>query len=345
MLLVSMAATPKTKEELKARLAQLHAELKALSPKEVPMEAALLHQMGEVAYKMADYPSAEKALQRAVELDKQVYGGDHPEIARGLNDLAMVLRAMGRSREAAEFMTESLRLYQKINGPGHPTVARGYHNLGRARLSNGESQTAREHLEKSLWIKQQALGKDHASVRPTAQVLGLATWQMKDFPAAREAFATAWTVSRKHKGEEHPDTVLDRHLLGRMEERCGRMDDAMTHFEGVVKAYNHIEGHAHAASLALNSLGRLQGRLGRGDAVETLKMAVAMGDSGAGGITPLHNLGVALFKKGKHKEALPHLEKSLALAKKHLGDGHARTRMYERNLQRARHLMEKAQSA
>ncbi len=329
---VAMAKSP---EDLQARLEQIRKEIEGLGPKETPMEAALLHQAGEASFKLKDYETARLSLERAVELDRQVYGPDHPEIARGLNDLALVLRAMGRAEEAAQALSDSVRLYQKINGPGHPTVARGFHNLGRALLSQADLVGARESLEKALWIKQKALGEHHPSVRPTAQVLGFAAFTMKDLAAARTSFETSWRISERHKGHNHPDTCLDRHLLGRMEEDQGNLDVAREHFAEIVKLYKETGADSAGLGRALASLGRVQGRLGEAESVQTLKMAVAMGETGAGGLSALHNLGVALWNTGQRQEGVKHLKKAFAQAQKQLGNDHPRTRFYRKNAQRA----------
>ena len=53
------------------------------------------------------------------------YGSDHPDVARDLNNLALLLQATNRSSEAEPLVRRALAIDEKSYGPDHPTVAYG----------------------------------------------------------------------------------------------------------------------------------------------------------------------------------------------------------------------------
>jgi tetratricopeptide (TPR) repeat protein len=64
--------------------------------------AAILNELGQVAYEQGDLATAEGRLRQAVEIREQSLGPTHPDFARSLNSLALVVGALGRRHEAEE---------------------------------------------------------------------------------------------------------------------------------------------------------------------------------------------------------------------------------------------------
>ncbi len=80
-------------------------------------------------------PFAEKALR----LSEREFGPDHPEVARGLNDLGELYRLQGKYAEAEPLHQRALAIFEKALGPDHPDVATGLSNLGLVYHAQGRS--------------------------------------------------------------------------------------------------------------------------------------------------------------------------------------------------------------
>jgi tetratricopeptide (TPR) repeat protein len=73
---------------------------------------------------------AEPLMRRALEIDEQSFGGDHPNIAIRLNNLAQLLQTTNRLAEAEQLMRRALEIDEQSLGSDHPNVARDLNNLG-----------------------------------------------------------------------------------------------------------------------------------------------------------------------------------------------------------------------
>ncbi len=66
---------------------------------------------------------AEPLMRRALAIDEQSYGKDHPKVAIDLNNLAELLQATNRLAEAEPLMRRALAIDEQSYGKDHPKVA------------------------------------------------------------------------------------------------------------------------------------------------------------------------------------------------------------------------------
>ena len=62
-------------------------------------------------------------MRRALAVDENKYGLDHPDVARDLNNLATLLQATNRLDEAEPLVRRALAIYEQSYGSDHPNVA------------------------------------------------------------------------------------------------------------------------------------------------------------------------------------------------------------------------------
>ena len=68
-------------------------------------------------------------MRRALAIDEKSYGSGHPDVARDLNNLALLLLHTNRLPEAEPLMRRALAIDEKSYGPDHPNVAIRLNNL------------------------------------------------------------------------------------------------------------------------------------------------------------------------------------------------------------------------
>jgi tetratricopeptide (TPR) repeat protein len=78
---------------------------------------------------MNQLDEAELHYRRALSIDEQRLGPDHPAVARDLSNLGSLLQAMNRLDEAEPLYRRAAVIDERIYGPDHPKVARHLHNL------------------------------------------------------------------------------------------------------------------------------------------------------------------------------------------------------------------------
>ena len=68
-------------------------------------------------------------MRRVLPIDEASYGNDHPNVARDLNNLALLLQANNRLTDAEPLMRRALEIDEASYGNDHPNVARDLNNL------------------------------------------------------------------------------------------------------------------------------------------------------------------------------------------------------------------------
>lgn len=67
----------------------------------------------------------------------QVLGKDHPDVAKQLNNLALLCQNQGKYEEVEYYYMRALEIYQTKLGPDDPNVAKTKNNLVRKRRDGG----------------------------------------------------------------------------------------------------------------------------------------------------------------------------------------------------------------
>jgi tetratricopeptide (TPR) repeat protein len=73
--------------------------------------------------KMGDLVAAKEHFERALEIDKNVFGSDfdkNPEVAVHFSNLSLVLRELNDSEGALEKLEKALEIFQSSLGEDHP---------------------------------------------------------------------------------------------------------------------------------------------------------------------------------------------------------------------------------
>ena len=68
-------------------------------------------------------------MRRALAINERLYGVAHPEIATGLNNLAMLLASLGRPGDAEPLQRRAVAISQRSWGTYHPNTRACERNL------------------------------------------------------------------------------------------------------------------------------------------------------------------------------------------------------------------------
>jgi tetratricopeptide (TPR) repeat protein len=112
--------------KLRAQGVRLDSQEKELQKrfKASPQDAATLNQLARfLEEQRGDYQKAETYHRKALELTELRLGSMHPNVALALNELAILLRKMGRPAEAESLLRQAIEIEQHTlptNSPKHP---------------------------------------------------------------------------------------------------------------------------------------------------------------------------------------------------------------------------------
>lgn len=127
----------------------------------VQILAVIYNNLGLAYTGKGEYIKAIEYLQKALKIDLNKLGPEHPDVARDYSNLGLTYEGKGDYEEAIENFQKSLKINLKKFGPEHPDVARGYNNLGMTYYDKGNYDKAIEYFQKALDIARKSLGSNH----------------------------------------------------------------------------------------------------------------------------------------------------------------------------------------
>jgi tetratricopeptide (TPR) repeat protein len=122
--------------------------------------ARVLAKAGLYHHARAEFSSARHLLERALAIQKTVYGFEHPKVAITLGNLGTVQQQLGKLDTARITQQRALAINEAVHGPEHPEVARTLGSLGDVQRLLGEYEAARVTQQRALSIQEAAYGAD-----------------------------------------------------------------------------------------------------------------------------------------------------------------------------------------
>ncbi|MEI6535781.1 MAG: tetratricopeptide repeat protein, partial [Verrucomicrobiaceae bacterium] len=139
--------------EMQGRLASEEAETKAPS-----LLSWALNDYAHLLQATSRLKEAEPLMRRALAIDEQNFGSDHPIVAINLNNLATLLQVTNRLTEAEPLMRRALAIDEQSYGPDHPTAARDINNLATLLQVTNRLTEAEPLMRRALAIDEQSYG-------------------------------------------------------------------------------------------------------------------------------------------------------------------------------------------
>ncbi|HMB70609.1 MAG TPA: CHAT domain-containing protein [bacterium] len=236
--------------------------------------------------------------ERALAIQEEVLGADHPEVAATLRQLSNVGTYLGDYDVALALGERALAIEERTLGPESLAVAKTLAVLGSLHRVRGEYREAIEAVERSVRIRRAELGRDHPDLSTVLRELAILRFFTGDYEdAAREA---RHAVEILEADPERDPTALASAL------------DVLAMAAAMVSE-NPKEASAHWE----RAIGILEQELGP----EHPRLA-----------HPVNNLALHLLRSGKAEEAAPLLERALRLQRKVLGEDHPDLAKYQVNV-------------
>jgi len=300
----------------------------ALGAVPAPEAEALDHRVGEL-YAKGQYAEAEEAARESLSIRRELLEPGHADIARSLNNLAIVLKAQGDYAGARPLYEEGLAIQRIALGPRHADVALSLNNLAILMQDLGDAGASIPLMEESLSIRRESLGPRSAEAGATMNSLALALHDIGDVAAARALFEEAIVILREALGPGHPHVASSLNNYAILLKDLGDYRAAQSLHEEALAIRIDLFGTQHPdVATSLNNLGSIL--LQQGDfagARPLLERSLEIWRDGLGPrhphvATSLHNLAVALDAEGDDERALASFEESLELTRDAFGEQH-----------------------
>ena len=205
---------------------------------------------------IADYADAKTNYERALEIDQNTFGPDHPDVAIRLNNLGLVLKGQGDLNGAKTNLEHALEIDQNTFGPDHPNAATLLSNLGMVLKDQGDLDGAKTNFQRALEIGLATLGPDHPNVAIRLNNLGMVLKDQGDLDGAKTNFQRALEIGLATLGPDHPNVAIRLNNLGMVLKDQGDLDGAKTNLERSLEIDQNTFGPDHPnVARGLNNLG------------------------------------------------------------------------------------------
>jgi len=190
-------------------------------------EAAVSGALMTILATQGKYEEAVTEARRALTLNEQAFGPDHPTVATSLSHLGNVLGDLGKHAEAEVEHRKALAILEKAVGPEHPDVAMARDNLGTALYHLGRDDEAVAEHRKAFELEEKALGPEHPRVAMSLNNIGNVLRAKGDNEEALVVLRRALVVFEASLGSDHPFVAQSQTNLARTLLELGRPEEAL----------------------------------------------------------------------------------------------------------------------
>ena len=303
------------------------------------VSAELATAAGRALRHSGDLRAARRWFERALTIREGVLGPDHPDTARSLNQLALLLVTQGELAAARPLSERALAILAKVLGLDHADTAVGLNALARLLHVAGELDAARPLFERALAIRERVLGPDHPHTADSLNDLAVLLRYQGELDVARALFERALAVRERVLGPDHVDTAFSLNDLAVLLRDQGELDVARPLFERALAIRERLLGPDHpSTAFSLNNLALLlltQGELNIARPLFERALAVqerVLGPDHPLTAASLNGLACQLHAAGEQDAARPLFERALAIRGRALGPDHPDTATTRRDL-------------
>jgi len=146
---------------------------------------------------------ADSLNQRALAIDRQLFGAVHPRVADDLYNLGLIQHDLGRDAAAEQNYRQALAIKQAWYGTEHPDTALMMAAVGQALVYQHRYDEAAPVLEQALAIQERLFGKVHAQVAMGLNVLGILELKRGHLSDAEKDFLRMADINRSVYDDRH----------------------------------------------------------------------------------------------------------------------------------------------
>jgi tetratricopeptide (TPR) repeat protein len=272
---------------------------------------------------------AEPLMRRALAIDVQSLGPDHPDVATQLNNLARLLKATNQLDEAEALYLRALAIQENSLGTEHPNFAGILSNVAELLYARNRLDEAEPLMRRLLEISERSYGPDHSNV--ATQLTNLATL-LQDTNRLAEAeplMRRALAIDEQSYGPDHPDVAICINHLAQLLYATNRLAEAEPLICRALEIDERSFGINHPRVAArLNNLATLLQATNRPEEAEQLMRRARNIDERSYGLDhpevarDLSNLAQLLKATNRLGEAEPLTRHALAIYEQSFGPDH-----------------------
>jgi nephrocystin-3 len=302
-------------------------------------QTLLLNAVGTFLLDAGHYTGAETAFRRAIAIEEQSLGQEHPDTLIGLNNLARLLENKGDYQAAEPLFRRAMTLSEQTLGPEHPHIITFINNLAGLLTKKGDYLTAEPLFRRAMALSERTLGPEHPDTITVVNDLAFLLEKKGSYEAAELFYKRALDSNEKTLGPNHPNTITSLNNLAGLWTTKGDYAVAEIFYKKALDRNKKVFGPDHPETLFMtNNLAMLLEKSGDYEAAEPLLRRVlasrerVLGPDHPDTITSINNLAGLLNSKGDNSAAESLFRRALSSRERALGPDHPDTIISINNL-------------
>ena len=265
-------------------------------------------------------------LYTSLQTSMDIYGEEHPKIARVYYNLGQTYLKLGKYEQAEEKTQKSLNIKEEQLGKYHHEVGRTYNLIGRIYNATDRSENALSAYNTALDIINDLYGEEDYRRAEVLNNIGVIKRQKEKYSKAIPYYKEAIELRDQEFGEDNQYNVIILSNLGRAYRELGQYEEAENYYKRSLTIREEYYGKEHSMTASMyNSLGRLMRRMGNFEqAAEYYASAMEVErdhlDNPDNTISRLYSLLLSLRKSGDYDAIMKHIYETKNVYAQQLGD-------------------------
>jgi len=320
-----------------------------------PPDVADADKLDREAHELADHGKFSEAAPiaaKALNLREQIFGPQHPEVAKSLNNLGDLYRLSGDFAKARPLLERAMAMFEKEPGIDERGLANCLNNLAVLYRESGEYTKAESLFQRAVAIREKVLGPESAELADTLSNFGDVYRYTGDAAKAEPLYQRAIKIFEKTSGPNDPNTAGALNALGDLYRDMGDYSKAELLLQRAIAICEKAVGPEHVyTATGVNDLAHVYLAMGAYDKAaplfeRTVKIyEKVLGPEHPYTATSLNNLATAYQDMGEYSKAESLLKRAIAICTKSLGPEHPDTGRSINNLGVLYHKMGKYDEA
>lgn len=276
-----------------------------------------------------NYSQALTLYEKALDIQRQILGSEHPVVANSYNNIGEVHSSMGNYAKALEFFQKTLVIQEEKLGTNHPKTSTTYNNIGCLLIRIGQYEKALEYLRKDLQIQENVHGQEHPNTVISYSNIGVAYEKMRNYSLALEYYHKALQIQKKILGDDHPNLSTILNNIGGVYAYQNKYLESLEYLNQALAIRIKAWGAEHpSVSTSYNNIGYIYSFQGDySKAIEYYLKSATIREKTLGAEHPdmvdiYSNIGILYQKKGDYPQALEFIQKTIDIRENILGTEH-----------------------
>jgi tetratricopeptide (TPR) repeat protein len=297
-----------------------------------PEAVPLLGRMGTYLYITAQYVEAETIFKQERAICTLVFGTNHLDTARNLNNLALIHAKQGNYEQAELFFQQSLNIKTQLLGLDHPETANTIENLANVFIHQGKYDQAQPLCQQALDIKRRTLGVNDLVTAGSFLTLAKLYAMQGKYDWAEPLFQQVLAIYTPFLRTGRTDIATGLTNIANFYVIQSKYEQAELLLQQAWDISNRVLGKDHPdTTVSLENLMSLYIRQGKDEQAEALYQEIltireqSFGTDHPETARVIHNLALIYARQGKYEQAEKLYLQAIDISKRKAGTDHPDT--------------------